>query len=265
MAQLNWAEQLKAVIDSHPLVVLSTTVVGIIAIITTLSQALRKTFQYVRLRSNWKPIEEKTINSLTPGINIAKFQEVLGTHLFRRTSENGYIEYTYKRRGYWIQAITDQEASVVLYTVTSYDQGFKPRLKNNPIGVPIRLGTTTFKAAAGEHDPELHYFISGATANTYLMEKLYLGNPSHYQTVLWGYNDAGSIKLQDNTMLLNLFSYLQGREQPPSLQDAVVNIFRANNTFNTFAVSAPSIDISDILKSFQVGVDRIQTRIISTK
>jgi hypothetical protein len=261
MVQTNWAEHLKTLIDTYPLVILVTIVVAFIGHTTTIIQAIGKSKTFYNSHLGWKRMEEKVINSLAPAMHIAKFHEVLGAPLFCRKSDSGYAEYVYKRRGYWVQAITDTEGSVVLYAVTSCSERFRPRIKNNPVGVPVRLRTTTFKAAAGEYEPDLHYSISGATANSYLIEKLYLGNPSHYQTVFWGYNDACSNKWADDSLPVKLYSYLRECDNAPNINNSLVDTFRANNTFNTFAVASPFVDPTEIMQAFQVGIDRIQVRI----
>lgn len=171
MVQSNWAEQLKTIIDTYPLFIPCAIIVALIGYITTIIQTIDKSKTFYNVHIGWKRVEEKTINSLAPAIHITKFQEILGAPLFCRKSNSRYTEYVYKRRAYWVQAITDTEGSVVLYAVTSCSERFRPRIKNNPVGVPIRLRTTTFKAAAGEYEPKLRYSLSAATSNSYLIEE----------------------------------------------------------------------------------------------
>ena len=40
----------------------------------------------------WRSREERIINSLFPSMDIAVFEELLGSHIFVRTSENGFRE-----------------------------------------------------------------------------------------------------------------------------------------------------------------------------
>lgn len=264
MTLVYWLEQVKALLAQTSPINIMNFIATIIGYLTIFIQAGRALYTFYNTHIDWKRAEEKRINSLRPGISIEKFREMLGTPLSRRTSDVDYIEYVFQQRGYWIQAITNKDDTVVLYAVTSADQRFKPRLKHNPASEYIRLRQTTFKAAAGKTEPRLRYFISGATANSYLLEEVCLGNPSHYQTVLWGYNDACTNVWADDNVMRDLYEYLSSSALTPSIHDTLINKFRTQNTFNTFAVTAPLADVDEVLRAFPtIGVDRIWIRTFS--
>jgi hypothetical protein len=218
----------------------------------------------------WRPREERIINSLYPSVDINVFEDLLGKHLFIRVSENGYVEYVFSRKGYWVQAITDKEGVVLLYAITVCDKTFTPTITNLPFDNPIQIGVTTYKQASGSYRYEPHYFISGATANSYLIEQLYIGNPGLYQTIFWGYNDACQDHYLEELIqkygsdLIDDLSPINGSS--PNFNDPPVDQFRTNSTFNTLAVTTPNLDVTnldDIMKVYQIGVDRIQIRILS--
>ena len=256
----SWAERFKYALEHQPFIIFITVLVIAISQITTLIKGADSFLKYYSSTYGWRSEEEAKINKLSASINISKFQEILGAPLFLRKSGTSG-EYIFKRQGYWVQAITDDEGSVDLYAVTSCDETFKPRIRNSPSGRLIQLRETTFKKAHDGDIPRLHYFISGATANSYFFEGAYLANPGNYQTIFWGYNDACSNNWDEETGLYHVESHLEEYESGVNTEQSVIDIFRSKNSFNTFAVSSPSADIEELLEEFQIGVDRIQARV----
>ena len=53
----------------------------------------------------------------------------------------------------------------------------------------LLLNKSTFKEFLKNEKGELKIFISGATANSFAFEPIYLGNPGAYQTFIVGVND----------------------------------------------------------------------------
>lgn len=197
--------------------------------------------------------EEEVINSLTAGLNVAVFEERLGTPLFLTESDNNYIEYVFRRNGYWIQAIADQKNTVHLYSVTVCDENFRPTITLAPLS-PITLGATTY--AEVSDNPVFHYFISGATADSFLLEEQYLGNPGNYQTLFWGWKDVCGFPEK----YYEIGRHVIATQPNIRAEDPIIASFRKSNVFNTFAITRPNADTESILQGLPLGVSRQQIR-----
>jgi hypothetical protein len=256
----NWAEKLKRAIDRYPLVILIVIATSFISYAFTLGSGIFALKDFFDSRIGWRKVEERRINRLFAGMSVDKFKEILDSPMFVTVKEN-LTEYSFKERGYWVQAIVNEEGEVKFYSVTSCSDSFHPEIKYNPAGGRVKLGLSTFKSVT-DYDPILKYFISGATANTNIMEYLYLGNPGNYQTVYWGINDACSYDDKFVNELLEV-KFREGNNSY-DIQDKTVDSFRKNTKINTFGVSAPFFDPlfydENPLGDFQIGVDRIKVR-----
>jgi hypothetical protein len=255
-------QNFKQIFENHPVTILIGITVFVLSALTTLINDGGDLINKANASIGWRGFEEKIINSLNASISIEKFQETLGQHIFYREGENGYSEYVFERREgkYWIQAITDQQGVVVVYTVTSCDSSFRPRIRYSPRGKIIRLGESTFKEAADGIGVGFNYFVSGATSNSYLIEEAYLGNPGKYQTEFWGIIDAC-----DRTRFYDLYvPDLPGGLVTGELDinDPILDQFRGKFAINTYAISSPLAEIDIILEAFQIGVDRLQIRVV---
>ena len=262
-------QNFKDLFDKNPVIIVIGIIVFFISSITTIINDGTDLMYKANATIGWRGFEEKIINSLNASIRIEKFIEILGEHVFYREGEHGYFEYVFERRDgrYWIQAITDKQGTVVIYSVTSCDSSFKPQIKYSPRGRPIRLGETTFKEAAGGDEVDYDYVVSAATANSYLIEKIYTGNPGLYQTEYWGIIDSCNRgKFYDDIVPYTPPNILT---ESLNIDDPILHQFRETFAINTYAVSSPLVefaaDMGSPLEDFQIGVDRIQIRVIDPK
>lgn len=74
----NWAELFSAYTKKHPLIILLTLVVFFISSFFTITEGLGSLRNFYRDKIVWRTVEEKKINSLSPGISIQMFEEVFG-------------------------------------------------------------------------------------------------------------------------------------------------------------------------------------------
>jgi len=174
--RLLWAKKLKEKILEHPLIIILGISYLVISQVYFLGSVGREAISYFNKPPTLseEEQEETNINTLSAGINIVKFKDVLGNPLFiAEGRKSDFIEYTFKSKFSFIQAITDKNGTVDLYTVTICSDSFKPKIQYNPIRTEVIIGKSTFKDVAGNNTPITHYFISGATANSYLIEQIY--------------------------------------------------------------------------------------------
>jgi hypothetical protein len=262
-------QNFKDLFDKNPVIIVIGIIVFFISSITTIINDGTDLMYKANSTIGWRGFEEKVINSLNASIRIEKFIETLGEHVFYREGEHGYSEYVFERRDgrYWIQAITNKEGTVVIYSVTSCDSSFKPQIKYSPTGRSIRLAETTFKEAANGVEVSYDYYVSAATSNSYLIENDYAGNPGMYQTEYWGIIDSCDRNGFYEDIVPNLPPDMLFN--PLNREDPILHQFRETFAINTYAVSAPFVEnyssTGDPLDDFQIGVDRIQIRVVYPK
>lgn len=155
-----------------------------------------------RYRENhrWREVEYSKLRSIHAGYTLARFEAVLGAPIFFRIDGRSNLrEASFRRRGYWVQAVSRDDGTVLLYSVTACTRNFHPEFEVVGFkGAGVTLGKTTFDKVMRRPDDQyvvVNYF-RGVTANTTYIDEVYGGNPSNYKTYAWGVNDAcpGGIK-----------------------------------------------------------------------
>jgi hypothetical protein len=123
-----------------------------------------------------------------------------------------FLVSTFIDRDYYVQTITDDDDTVLAFSVTTRSTKFQPVLQvpgppgrlarwqwrrkhGRPYRAPVdvRLGRTTF-ADLDSPDPDTfsppHFRISMGAHNHAYSEMTYKGNPGYYQTFVWTASDA---------------------------------------------------------------------------
>ncbi|OGG26775.1 hypothetical protein A2960_01215 [Candidatus Gottesmanbacteria bacterium RIFCSPLOWO2_01_FULL_39_12b] len=185
-------------------------------------------------------------------MNLGKFNEIFGVPTYTRISKSNWIENIYKGRDYWIQTISTSSGQVVFYAITSCDKVFKPNISPNPILRKIVLQESTF-SSIGDDPNDIKYYLREATANSYFYNEYSWGNPSQYQTVFVGINDACMPKQE--------IQYPENRNSLyiENIRDNDIIKFRSAARINTYAETAAFFG-KEVFKDYQIGIDRIQIR-----
>lgn len=260
----NWAELIKNAIQRHPIIIVMALIITAISQLIILGQGYQQANDIFQKTIGWRNYEEKNINKLSASVNIRLYEQLLGIPVFVNTID-GITEYSFSRRGYWVQAITDSSGTVLRYAVTVCDPTFTPTIKYNPVGKPVTIGVTTLaEVAEDDESVEAEYFLAVATANAYMTEKVYYGNPSNYQTVWWGLNDVCNfyqyISDEDHSYLLEVEI---SDKHELNIQDEKIKEIRLRTKINTFGISSPFEGVatsSATHNRFQLGVDRVLLR-----
>jgi hypothetical protein len=130
--------------------------------------------------SSWQVQEEERINSLSTLVTIETFQRILGPHqLYREPGRGEFVEYSFARPGYWVQAVTDEDGSVVFFAVTSCDVDFRPQVYTTvygPDAVQLRVTTVDDLPDTWGLDQrgDDEVYIGGGNPSLY--QQAYLGN-----------------------------------------------------------------------------------------
>jgi hypothetical protein len=105
------------------------------------------------------------------------------------------------------------------------------------------------------------YYISGATANSYLFESVSGGNPTQYKMYAWGVNfSCPSFSTNSNeASAVSAELVGKGYEGPTSEASPAIQEFRKATIINTYVETAP---FADLVYGDQgdLGVDRLLIR-----
>lgn len=226
------------------------------------------------------------INDLSAGQSINYFKQLLGSERLQREVSEKYTEYIFQYKSAFIQALADKKNNEIIYWAITYC-GENPIVIKRPVflmaalykgdgdidsdknydyvfGNKLLLNKSSFADIFKNGKGDFKYFVSGATANSYAYESLYLGNPSAYQTIIIGTNDI--------CPSTGLYKYLDVMGNSSSKQ---IENFRENGRVNTYGETAPlkggevlkllntqqSDNVGDSYITF--GADRIRIRFFS--
>jgi hypothetical protein len=282
----SWVQRFDAWVRRTPTWLLLVLLASLISAIGTVTQCADDVHAKYEERFNWREKEYKIIQSLHSGTNIAIFDAKLGAPLFvRQSQDKRYIEKSYKRHGYWIQAIHNEFGMVELWAVTACQLDFTPTIRLP--GSSVQLNRTSF-AATGMTPTYISYSTSGATATNYYFDFAYGANPGYYKEYIFGINEScpdiarisghgnpvdtigtGPLTFQD----LPFRDVPRGPNDPPpsalgvkfDASDEQVQKFRRLAIMNTYAESGPVSTVTNwpaLIQEFGIGVDRLLVRTI---
>lgn len=195
---------------------------------------------------------EDNLNAIYTGSSIRYIESVFGVPIQESHSDDGKVnEYIYSFKKFYLQVVYDDKNKVILYSVTSKDKNFHPK-------IPY-LGSTLGNNF-DSYGKDIQDFESGYSSKFYQYKEVhYLGNPGNYRHFYLAYNPAG-IEYADLNALPDLHN---DNNFPPKKAD--LDHFRQNNTPNTFA-------IGDIMGSpkgpelyYGIGIDYYVARDIPDK
>jgi hypothetical protein len=207
------------------------------------------------------------IQSLATETQIDYFSAVLGAPAFKNHDYTNYFEYIFVHPKYYVQALTDTDNKVLLYSVTTRVSGFNPTFRIGGIDATtgkefeVVLGKTKF-----DELPFKPIKLDGdqGARRSYYREKYYFGNPGFYQNYDFAYNDSGYPKCQEVVPydIIPDDESLDGKDTdklPVALKH-----FRSVCVVNTFSVSTftagPKEDVDNQISD--IGPDYDQVRVL---
>lgn len=242
-------------------------------------------FYYQKIQ--WKQRSYELINSLAADVNIGYFESKLGKAAFLNVAEKtNKKEYIFVNKNYYIDAITDKNGKVLMYSVTTRNINFNP---TSPDG-KIVLGKSRFiDLANNDFFGEPIEIISWLGAHdAFYMEGYYWGNPMNYQIYYYSNSDAGFNNYDDSDYVGNpnyfpgyiengqpkMFAMLIDEEVsgegPEYKKSSEIMEFRKRNTriINTYTITAPFITVGEMADYFKerdsfyfLGPDKNQVRL----
>lgn len=207
----------------------------------------------------WKIKEQQIINKLSPSQPIQYFNSILGPAILVNGGEK-YTEAVFKRKGYWIQAVYGKNNRVELFSITNCSDRFFPEITTTPLYKTVTLGKDTMSEVSNDNI-EPHYFISGATAPSFIIDEVLAINPTKYQTTYFGVNDACDFdpkNILSDDYYYNNFTL----RKKININHPKIKFMRENLPINTFAITSPNMTIEDLRPNFFIGVNRIDLRVL---
>lgn len=130
---------------------------GVTGSIATIEHNVRRSIEWTQGRLNWRSYATDRIAELRANVTIDDFESRLGRpRIITRLSSAGttstsFTQRIYQQRGYWVQAVVDNDDTVRNFAVTVCDPKLHPTWKNkNSSGesYKIQLGVTKMTAPA---------------------------------------------------------------------------------------------------------------------
>lgn len=245
-------------------VLLVAAVVGALVVIADAGLGVRDRWQR---EFNWREPAYRKLTSLHAGFSIRRFEQVLGTPVFERV-KGKFREQTFRGRDYWVQAVSNAQGSVFLYSVTSCDPEFRPTFKVTGLPRPVTLQKSTYSQATTDTQSlhNIDFFASGGPGGSRFFETVAATNPSNYKSLGFGVSEACpgwfheylSPSFRALLPPIRRASYLGPLKGAP----AWVVTFRRQRRVNTYAESAPNVRLEPSVTAFQLGPNRLLTQTV---
>jgi hypothetical protein len=260
------------------MLVVLLSVAGVVSAVTIVAAAAISVYAWYERHYDWRDHAYHTLATLHAGYTREKFVDALGVPVFDRTSSRRHLrEATFRGREYWVQIVSDRSGTVLMYSITSCADAFRPSFvipgaaSANKAVSGVTLNKSTFQSVLGHGGGlgpylPLDYYGSGATANSHFYDFFAGGNPSNYKTFGWGIDDVCpgwfteyARLYKEHVLPANVAAAYKGRlGRAPTW----VRRFRRELHVNTYVETAPNVSLDSIQRAFQVGADRILTRTV---
>jgi hypothetical protein len=209
------------------------------------------------------------VEKLVPGVDLSLYQATFGKPTFINHKSffmnpndemRKFVEYVFVDEYFYLDVIADAEGKVLYFAVTIRDKSFNPTFKNQIF--QVKLGISKYSDIPGGVRSAQGCF--GANWFAYYETK-YFGRPGAYEDFGFGFNTAGYYNTESSVRAYRgLLSTTHNCNGTLSDQEiASVKDFSADEVFNTYAVSAPGIQITDYAHII-LGVNYDQVRILNS-
>ena len=215
-----------------------------------------------------KQIALDKVEKLVPGIDLSLYQDTFGKPTFINHKSffmnpndemRKFIEYVFVDKYFYLAAITDANGKVLYFALTIRDKSFNPTFKNQVF--QVQIGISKYSDIPGR--PRSAQGCFGANWFAYYETK-YFGRPGAYQDFGFGFNTAGYYAASSVEAYRGLLSTTHNCNGTLSDQEIEsVKDLSADEVFNTYAVSAPGIQITDYAHII-LGVNYDQVRILNS-
>jgi hypothetical protein len=230
----------------------------------TIGQAInvgRSATNWLHDTYDWRPAEYARLGRLHSDFTLAAFESELGPPLFEDESyDHRWTEYLFRRRGYWVQALTRRGGDTVgAFAVTACDRSFHPTFY--AFRTKVVLNRSRLADFHGDPFTSFTYTIP-ADVLPWFFVTTGGGRVSNFQSFAWGADGA--------CWSLNYVAYIpfhpgkgmnefQGRIRLAKLPKK----FARALVIDTFAEWGPK-EFAWPNSSFHIGVDEFHLNALST-
>lgn len=159
------------------------------------------------------------ISSLDTGLHISYFVSLIGNYISINKIDAIYQEYIFVNKYFYIQAITNLDQKVILFSVTTREKGFCPILKTQFNDFIVKLCETNFYTY-NNMESSISLYDHGEIS--FYSEIYYFGYDGKYRTYLFSFNPYGYGEL---------YFVNSGNVDNP-----IINIDRKKTFINTYTV-----------------------------
>jgi TIR domain len=215
-----------------------------------------------------KQIALEKVEKLVPEVDVSLYQDTFGKPTFINRKPffmnpndelRKFVEYVFVDEYFYLDAIADDEGKVLYFALTIRDKTFNPIFKNQVF--QVQLGVSKYSDIPGR--PHSAQGCFGANWFAYYETK-YFGRPGAYQDFGFGFNTAGYYDTANGVRayrgLLSTTHNCHGTLSEQEMES--VRELIAVEVFNTYAVSAPGVQITDYAYII-LGVNYDQVRILN--
>lgn len=242
---------------SNPaLVLLAIMLVVISSLVTIFDGGTKLREMYVKTFGSNEAKYAK-LRTLATETQIDFFSSALGAPAFKNRQSN-YVEHIFIDSQFYVQAITDEDGKVLMFSVTTRSKSFNPTLDLGELEVDgqpfvVTLGKTKFSDL-----DDIPRKIEAYTWNRGMSyrEKYYFGNPGLYQNFDFVSCEAG-YRPEIN---IHLGEFVLAAQEGIEIKSLATNVaeFRRACVINTYTITAPLLDVDDEISELGPSYDQVR-------
>lgn len=255
----------------HPVILVLSLIVVVVSSLITVIEGGAKIYDMYKSTIGHNAELDKKLNSLNVEVDIGYFDGVLGppaiknkrniTHKYYSIKslmnnpknpkeieeEVFYNEYFYIDELYFVQAVTDEDNKVGMYSITSRSSKYIPEIKTDLEDI-ILLGKSTYKEA--KKKPRKVAGLLGMNLKHFNYYEIFIFDPGNHRYAIYSSNPNGyfdSVGVLD-WEIGNFFSKRFSVDDDEFPMHDKHEEFRKSTTINTYSVTTPwfsGIDLSD--------------------
>lgn len=258
-------------IKKHPVILVLSLIVVVVSSLISLIEGGGRIYEMYKATIGHNAELDKKLNSLNVEVDIGYFDGVLGppaiknvrsiTHKYysfkslmddphnsTKIEKNiSYKEYFYINDLYFVQAVTDEEGKVGMYSITARASKYIPEIKTD-LGELVLLGKSTYGNL--ENKPKKVAGLLGMNLKHFNYYEVFLFDPGNYRYAIYSSNPNGHFQSVGDLdwEIRDIFAKGFSVDDDDFPMHKKHEKFRKSTTINTYSVTTPwfqGIDLSE--------------------
>lgn len=257
-------------LKNHPVVLVISVFLVVVSSLVTLVEGGGKVFSMYKATIGHNAEIDKKLNSLNVEVDIGYFNSVLGAPAIKNSRSITktfysfksfedikspkeveetltYKEYFYINEYYYVQAVTDENNKVGLYSITARSEKYIPEIKSD-LGETVYLGKSTYGEM--KEKPRKVAGLLGMNLKHFNYYEVIIFDPGNYRYVVYSSNPNGHFESVGSLdwEIGDLFSKGFSVDNDDFPMHQKHKEFRLSTTINTYSVTTPwfkGIDLTD--------------------